>query len=794
MAAYPGTVHMSDMTAGPARLPWDDQPYSIKRFGISVTNCDSEPVQTPGCIESHGALLVLRSSDLTVLQASENTQPILGIAPQALLGCSVAMVLGEAGASHLSVFLAKESVDCNPLYLLTHPGQADSEPLDVTVHTIDGVVIVEFETTSRTGGYEPDYYALIKHSVARLQKVTTLQALGDAVTHEIRALTGLDRVMVYKFHEGGHGEVVAESRREDLPTWLGLHYPAHDIPEPAREIFRQVWIRTLRDVGAPLAEMVPLVHPETGNALTMTYCALRGASIMYTEYLHNIHVTATLTLAIRRGDKLWGLISCHHYAGPVTLPYGMRAACELLAQVVSLQHESAEDREHLAYRLQLEDVHQQLITQAAHENGLAALVGGSPSLLEAMDASGAALFHDERWWCVGDTPVKAELDGLRRWLATPAEFAAAARPVLATDALSTLYPAAAAFSGIASGLLAIPLSRNWRNLILWFRPEMIRTINWAGSPHDKPTVVGPHGPRLTPRGSFELFVESVHQRSRPWKPIEIDAALRFRMQLIEFIVSRAEQLAELNADLARSNKELDSFAYVASHDLKEPLRGIHKYAHQLAEEAANGTPQTRQRLASLMRLTVRMDGLLDSLLHFSRVGRVSLEFESIDLNEVIAEALEMVDARRSERHTEIIMPRSLPQVQGDRVRVREVFVNLLSNALKYSDAETVRIAIGYHAPGEIAPHPGWPAGVTQQVIYYVGDNGIGIQAIHVEQVFKMFKRLHGRNEYGGGSGAGLTIVKKLVERHGGTIWFDTMPGQGTTFYFTLTPHGLAADV
>jgi len=181
-----------------------------------------------------------------------------------------------------------------------------------------------------------------------------------------------------------------------------------------------------------------------------------------------------------------------------------------------------------------------------------------------------------------------------------------------------------------------------------------------------------------------------------------------------------------------------------------------------------------------------MDSLLDSLLHFSRVGRATLQTEDTDLNEVVNEAIEMVDARRAEGSTEIAVPRPLPHSRCDRVRCREIFVNLLSNALKYNDKPQKRVEVGFIAPEEDDPRPGCPDGLADLPIYYVRDNGIGIQARYFEQVFKMFKRLHGRDEYGGGTGAGLTIVQKLVERHHGHVWLDSTLGVGTTFYFTLS--------
>lgn len=773
---------MNQLREPAAPAPWDGQPYSIKRHGLTLTNCDAEPVQTPGCIQSRGALLVLRIADLTVIQASENAAQWIGAPPSALLGHPVAQVLGEPGQVCLCQLLATEKTDRNPLYAFTLEARGTNPPLDVTLHTVQGLAIVELEPVDQASAL-PDYYQLVRASIGRLQGARTLGELSQIVCDEVHSLTGLDRVMVYKFHDDGHGEVVAEHKRSDLPPWLGLHYPAEDIPAPAREVFKQTWVRPVADVGGALAELVPLANPDTGTPLPMTHCALRGPSIMYTEYLQNIGVAASLTMSIRRGDALWGLIAGHHTT-PRAFPWQLRAACELFAQVASLQHKAAEDREHLQYRLRMERVQQQLIAAAAQDGELAAMVVTTPSLRDVLDADGAALHHRGRWWRVGSTPSEVELDALGAWLHERPELASVTRPIYACDALARVYPAGEAFAGVASGILAVMLSRPSRSLLVWFRPETVDTVRWAGQPGDKPMVTGPHGPRLTPRRSFELFVESVRMRALPWKAVEIDAVLRLRMLVLELVVSHADKLADVNAALARTNEELDAFAYVASHDLKEPLRGIYKYAHQLLGDAALATDDQRKRLDGLMRLTLRMDSLLESLLHYSRVGRAAIHAQPVALDDVVAEAIEMVSARIAERPTLLVKPRPLPVAMCDHVRVREVWTNLLSNALKYNDKPERRIEIGFIAPDEPAARDAMPAGAGE-VVYFVRDNGIGIPVRHHDQVFRLFRRLHAQSDWGGGTGAGLTIVQKLVERHGGRVWLDSAPGVGATFYFTL---------
>jgi two-component system, chemotaxis family, sensor kinase Cph1 len=660
---------------------------------------------------------VLRLSDLTILQASENTFDHFGRAPEDLLGRSISTIVGSERETRLLDFLAKEPIDRNPLYVFTFPARAETGPLDISIHTIDDLAVLECEVTGRgEGNIDPDYYALLKRSVTRLQTAQTLDDFCQIVAEEVRALTCLDRVMVYRFHEDFHGEVVAESKREELSGWLGLHYPAEDIPKPAREIFKKIWIRPLPDARAPVMELVPLVNPDTGKPLNMTHCSLRGASIMYTEYLHNMGVAASLTMALHRDGELWGLIACHHYK-PRHFPYQVRAACEFLTQVASLQLRGAEQRESLVYRLKLEGVHNQLIAKAAQDVSLVSMTEGTPNLLDGIDAGGAALYHAKRWWRMGRTPKEVHLDALKSWLQVRLELQTATQQIYATDLLVRDYADAAAFADVASGVLAVPLARRHESVIVWFRPETIQTVKWGGNPDEKPTITGPQGPRLTPRKSFELFVESVRQRALPWKTVEIAAALRLRLLIMELVVTRAEQLSQMNAELTRSNEELDAFAYIASHDLKEPLRGISKYAHQLLESAAALDGENRKRLEGLMRLTLRMDSLLDSLLHFSRVGRPALDLQTVDLNEIVEEALEIIAARRQETPTDIVIPRPLPTISGDRTRVREVFTNLISNALKYNDKPRRRVEIGFLASGKPGgEHPRKTYSLRQTVV------------------------------------------------------------------------------
>ena len=270
----------------------------------------------------------------------------------------------------------------------------------------------------------------------------------------------------------------------------------------------------------------------------------------------------------------------------------------------------------------------------------------------------------------------------------------------------------------------------------------------------------------------EALEERVEERTR-----ELEAELAVRR--------RAEaELEQRNLELAASNRELDDFAYVASHDLKEPLRGIHNYAGFLLEDYGEGLDLAgRGKLQTLMRLTRRMESLIDTLLHYSRVGRVDLAIERVDLAAVVFEVVDSLAPMLAEAGAEVEVVDRLPTVRCDRARIDEVFRNLVVNAVKYNDRADKRVQIGVLPPGTAAG--GFSPAPEAGPVFYVRDNGIGIPGKHREVVFDIFKRLHGRDAYGGGTGAGLTIVKKVVERHGGRVWLESEPGEGTTFYFTL---------
>lgn len=738
---------------------------------VELVACEEEPIHIPGCIQDYGVLLVLSLPSLRILQVSANSDRYLGMAAANLLEQTIEVVLqGEP----LEMLRAQVSPDkrfqFEPLRLSLSVGENLHYFLGY-VYPQPETVILELEhfpsppATDATG-----FCQRTKAAISRLEMGADVLDLCQLAAREIRQISGFDRVMIYRFDVQGNGEVVAEDKPDEMEPYVGLHYPAADIPARARQLFQRNALRAIPDIERPPAPIVPLNNPLTDEPLDLSDTLLRGVSPIHIRYLQNMGVRGSMTIPLLKRQQLWGLVACHHRT-PKVPTYEARTTCELLAKVLSLGLAAQEGARTYEYRIDLKSTQTQLLElMSATSNWAEGLLHGQPNLLNLFGASGAAICQPGRCEATGQTPSVSQIEALVSWIATQTPD-----PVFQTDALCQVYADAEAYREIASGVLAIALSNCAQTYLLWFRPEVVQTVNWAGDPHKNLEVeVKSEGLYWHPRASFALWQEIVRGKSIAWEPYEVEAAMDLREAILQIVLKRADELAKLNERLQQSNQDLDAFAYIASHDLKEPLRGLHNYSHFLLEDYADVLQEDGvAKLQTMIRLTQRMEDLLDSLLYYSRLDRTELSVQTTDLNEILTRVLEMLGPRIEETQAEIRIPRALPTVYCDRVRVGEVFGNLIANAIKYNDRLEKWVEIGF-------------LDSTEPTVFYVRDNGIGIREKYIEKVFQIFKRLHGPKQYGGGTGAGLTIVKKLVERHGGRVWVESEFQQGSSFYFTLS--------
>lgn len=728
--------------------------------------CAREPIHVPGAIQPHGMLLALREPERTIAQVSTNVCHWLGLTPPDLLGREVSAFLSGEDARRIAQALAlDEPGHASPL-LVTAAGRR----FEALLHRHRGASVIELEPAPDETENFARHHRRLQGAMAAMQQAADVSALYGLAARAMADLTGYERVMVYHFAADWHGEVVGEALSAEVDSYLGLHFPASDIPEQARALYASNWLRIIPDVGYQPVPLEPARNPVTGEPLDLSFSVLRSVSPVHLEYLRNMNVGASMSISLLVEGRLWGLIACHHRT-PRHLPYAVRAACELFGQVVSREIAAKETSRRLADRAEVRTIQTRFFDVIAREENFAeALLRYTPGLLDFMGADGVAIALGEQCHLVGLTPPREAVQSLLAWLAArPAE-----EPVFSTDSLSAHWPPGAEMTARASGLLAVKLSRVAPHWVLWFRPEMLTTLTWAGNP-EKPVEAGL---RLHPRKSFAAWQQTVRGRSKPWQEAEIQGAHELRLAMNALVIRRTERLLKLNAELERKNSDLNSFAYIASHDLKEPLRGIRHFATFLREdhgEALGG--EGLRKIDTIIEMTGHTHELLEALGRYSRLGRMELVAAEADLDAVVTEVETALAAPLREARAEIRRPRRpLPAVACDRVLMREVFANLIANALKYNERAEKWVEISYRDPD--------PEQAARGPIFTVRDNGIGIRERNYDSAFRMFRRLN-KEKFGPGSGTGLAIVKSIVERHGGRIWIESVFGEGTTFLFTL---------
>lgn len=754
---------------------------------LTLTSCDREPIHIANVIQPHGVLIAFAQDNHVILQVSDNSEAFLGHTPEDILGKPLLMLLSHEQIESVLSCADAEFEQVSVLRLMLTIGWT-SQGFECLVHRSDSVIILEMERSAQHPEMSAfDFYKCVRAPINQLQNAHSLAQLSRQAVMAIYEVTKFDRVMLYRFDEDGSGHVIAEVTSEGTESFLGLHFPATDIPKQAMELYRLNPLRIIPDVLAKPVVLKPSLSPITGKPLDMSLSELRGVSPLHTEYLENMGVRSSMSISILRDRQLWGLIACHHHA-PKSLSYETRTNCEFLGQVLSLQIGSKADAEDLDYKMKLQAVHNRFVNTIAICRTLGEGLNQNPTdLMQLAGSSGVVFCESTKTESFGDTPPHSRIEGLLKWVGQKIGEDA----IYSTNTLVIDYPEFLPYKAVASGLIALRISRAQQIYLLWFRPEVIQTINWAGEPTKAIGIDTGRGRRIAPRKSFELWKETVQLKSLPWKTCEIEAALELRSSIIGVVLQKSDELALINTELERSNIELDSFAYVASHDLKEPLRGIFNYSTFLIEDYGTQLGEDgNHKIKTLMRLTQRMEDLINSLLHYSQINRTELIFQPVDMGVLLENVLDVFTVSQP-GDANFQVPRPLPIINCDRSQINVLFTNLISNAIKYNDQDKKQIEIGYLLESEISANEisplfiKLPKKTSAQTIFFVKDNGIGIRDKHSEIIFKIFKRLHPVNKYGGGTGAGLTIARKIVERHGGTILVSSTMGQGSTFYFTL---------
>ena len=499
-----------------------------------LARCADEPIAVPGAIQPHGALLAVTEPDLAVVVASANVAGLLGSRPASLADVLDATTLGRFRDA-----LAGDLAEANPLRV-----QLGGAPVDVVLHRADGLLVTEWEPVPGTEQAGEVWHRRLPAVLQRLSATTTLDELAAVLARDVRDLTGFDRVMVYRFDPDWNGEVVAEQRRADLEPFLGLRYPAADIPAQARALYLTNWLRLIPDARYTPVPLVPAADPRTGRPLDLSGAVLRSVSPVHLEYLGNMGVAASMSVSLVDRGRLWGLIACHHYSGAHRPSYTDRAAAEFLGRTASLLLHTKVEVGNSERAVEVAQRSAGLVAAVgrAPRSPATALADGDVTALDLLPAAGAAVRIDGRLRLLGATPPAERVGPLVRALL------AAGEPV--TDRVPTVAPDFADLADTASGVLVAPVG--FGDFLAWFRPETQREVAWGGSPYTSKVAAEPTGPRLSPRRSFDRWVETVRGTSVPWQPHEVAAARALAEHLADAARTRADEDNRFAATLQRT--------------------------------------------------------------------------------------------------------------------------------------------------------------------------------------------------------------------------------------------------
>ncbi|WP_157578697.1 GAF domain-containing protein [Pontibacter roseus] len=493
--------------------------------------CGSIPLHLVNLIQPHGILLMLDKEELRIRQVSENVAQSLHIQPDDILHTLLADYLPAAQFEDLRNKLSNHlSQDKIPFTLHVNT-QQQQVTFTALIHPEEDYVLVELEEAKPYEAYSfIEFFQQVKYITSRLKQAASTAEIAQMAADELKRFTGFDRVLVYKFDEQWNGTVIGQAREADMSDYMGLRFPASDVPRQARELYFKNPYRLIPTRQYQPARLVPVINPLTQRFTDLSDCNLRSVAGVHLEYLTNLNIMASMSLPIIIENKLWGLISCHHKQAK-NPAYEERTAMELLTAIISTQLSSKERESNITLQAQLRGVHARLLEQVYNSTSFAdGLLEGETHILELLSLTGAAVVYEGDVRTTGQTPEPQKLKELVSWLRRNST-----ERTFATNTLPRLYPNSQDYHQVASGLIALPINREQGEYILGFREEVLQTVNWGGNP-DQAIQMEPDGKHYHPRNSFATYQETVKHTSIPWQDEEVAAAEALRSAVLEKII------------------------------------------------------------------------------------------------------------------------------------------------------------------------------------------------------------------------------------------------------------------
>lgn len=753
--------------------------------GAFIAGCENEPIQFVGAIQSHGYLVGFDARSRELRAFSENLSSF-----EFHLGCSWPQwgekLFGEHEAEKLGAMI--ESIASLEIGNRSRYCQLDFEGRYVSISIVrasEDLLLLEVEPSEDSiDGI--DTWSDLSRVLAELHAGSEFGG-GQFLTRmaaALRNVTGFDRVMVYKFHPDGHGEVVAEARDPELDSFLGLHYPASDIPQKARELYLKNSVRSVADILAPTVVVRNAPFSDQGSenrvvsldasmdAIDLSYSHLRSLSPIHLQYLSNMGVRASFSVSIPVQGRLWGLIACHH-SSPYLIRPSTREVGGVFSKLIAAEVSNYEARLS-AEVLRLKDSRiAHLMEKVLQESDLLSLASELPLLMDLVEADGVAIVTSAQGG------VQIVSDGI----VPDNECCFSLLAALKDEVGDGLYftdrlPDNLKHIGIPEavrGIGLLLLGAEGAEAILWFRQEFVKVVKWAGNPSK--SVRENSDKSLRPRASFDLWKETVSGTSLPWSDAAQEAARDLRRSLVSIWLDKVKRAY---SETARTKKEIEEFMMAVSHDLRSPLISMMNTAKKLGLDTSL-SEKCQDDIRAMSFFGNKMNQLVSDLVRFSRLGQVALQTEPVDCNQLIKEVIRYVTPRFGKADLKLVVQPSMLPVLADPRRLEQIFANLIGNAIKHGmEVANLDVTITQRELG------------SDMLECAVQDSGRGIPQWFLPRVFDVFEQL---DRSKGGSGVGLSVVKRLVDLHGGKITVescteeeclaDASLSRGTVFRFSL---------
>ncbi len=720
----------------------------------TLDNCDREQIHLSGAIQNMGALLVMDPVSERIVGYSENAAELLGCNIEQLASASLEDIDADLAAQVRDItdgtHILHEVLD----FQLEHTGITH----DTVTHVHAGRRLIEFvPNICPTAGSARKNMRHCSKACATILHTDSFDDALQIAVDAVRQITGFARAKIYRFQPDWSGKTIAESNDGSLPSYLGLHFPERDIPKQVRHMMTLV---PYRGIGSTSDDTLR-VHAigQENQELDLTWSILRSVSPMHTQYLSNMGVASTFSTSLMHRGSLWGLIACHNTTAGI-VPFDSWGLLHEIGTALMIRHEQQRqtDIASMSHRLRLIESR---FSSALQQNGRVEQIISllSPSLQEFLEADGFAFLYGTRIYLAGTTPPEAFIRELVDWADSGDEQSRQYH----TSTLQKEWPAASEHQDTACGVLVQSTTLHRVCQLVWFRKPITQKVQWAGCLSDKTPNTATNETSLTPRLSFDRWVQEHAEQSIDWRETELEMAREILRDFLDIITS---QLL-----LNQENEFLRHFAASAAHDLKTPLRGINA-ALDIMDEEDFDEDVVKQTHAIARKSARRLSDLTSGLMELSMTSDQQHDFEPVDLGTTISDVLEMLSLPIDESGAEITVGK-MPIIQANDTLLLRLFLNLIANAIKYRHPErTPEI--------QVSAAPTADGGMN----IFITDNGMGIEPKFADRIFQPLERLHNSDSIEG-SGLGLTICQRVVEVHSGTIRLDTDHSEGCRFIVTI---------